>query len=836
MAGEPTAARLTVGASAVRPVAFRGLGLTAAPASPERFASEAAARAGRLFPEGANEATGRENITLDATSRSLRIQLAADSGNVLEVPLLRAEVAHAEGTAGRHFVAVVPHRSAGHSTEGASDGAAALGAWLLVLEGDNAALSEVLEALSAFGAIRSGLQKAFALTSQELGAGGCATVHLGRRRSAAGGAAASVALKLARAPATPSDAALLAELPLLATAQGHDNVVRLLGLFRARDVLGRIGEQWALVLDLHGGGDLQIWVSKRGPQSEDFAARTQCGVLAALAHVHARGIVHRDVKSENILLDQAGQKGVLTDFGIAAFMQDAAAMTQRSGSVGYMAPEVLRNEAYDSKVDVFGMGVTLYYTLSGKLPFQGQDRAQVLRRNMRAQVNLESTRHLQRCSSGAKKFMLQLLKASPEARPAAAEAVAHTWLQKCAKEAEQSQQQPPAQGQQQEGPLGPGARFGPSPPPPRAPGQPGPATRWWSHFAAKSSTLGELPPPPSTSSTGQGGDESSRCTVVASRGGIKAFERLRSSLAAVSEGALPNLYGQAAPPSRQPMAPAGTACSGQRTPAARASSEAAGRRTAGASAGTQPPMFAQLEDEEELAHLTPPLTPRAGEQAGKAAPGRNRRFRRLTGPGAVVHDTDTKGEETEEWASVMCGAAATSTTTATPRYSLRGSTGDVRGAHGRPDDLFSDYLGIGSADELPRMPPTLEGAEEPGAAQPAAGEDAPLVTVRPAKPVGPMLATQGRDAGKFKGIPLLSILADVQHGAGGRVSSLDLAPGSGGAAAVGPTGRPDEQSRARRYTERAQGQGASAGDALPDCRNSERPSLRSVLGAVFRRR
>ena len=87
------------------------------------------------------------------------------------------------------------------------------------------------------------------------------------------------------------------------------------------------------------------------------------------------GIVHRDVKAENIVLSEHGA-AVLSDFGIAARLTDQEAMGQRCGSPGYAAPELLTpKERYCEKVDVFAVGVVLYFLLSCMLPFSGADIA-----------------------------------------------------------------------------------------------------------------------------------------------------------------------------------------------------------------------------------------------------------------------------------------------------------------------------------------------------------------------------------------------------------------------------------------------------------------------------
>ena len=98
-------------------------------------------------------------------------------------------------------------------------------------------------------------------------------------------------------------------------------------------------------------------------------------LLSALEYAHARGIVHRDVKAENVLFDNA-DRPLLTDFGIALSKRDSTRITTAGlavGSGGYMAPEQARGEVVDGRADLYSVGVLAYELLTGKLPFQAAD-------------------------------------------------------------------------------------------------------------------------------------------------------------------------------------------------------------------------------------------------------------------------------------------------------------------------------------------------------------------------------------------------------------------------------------------------------------------------------
>src|SRR5258706_6326502 len=123
------------------------------------------------------------------------------------------------------------------------------------------------------------------------------------------------------------------------------------------------------------GPDLAVRVRQRGPLDFDAAARLGCDITAALAAAHRRGILHRDVKPQNILLAPDG-RARLTDFG-SARLAGQETVTQTGGLVGtadYAAPEQLAGGRGDARADEYALGVTLYYALTGELPVRVPSR------------------------------------------------------------------------------------------------------------------------------------------------------------------------------------------------------------------------------------------------------------------------------------------------------------------------------------------------------------------------------------------------------------------------------------------------------------------------------
>jgi serine/threonine-protein kinase len=121
-------------------------------------------------------------------------------------------------------------------------------------------------------------------------------------------------------------------------------------------------------------------IRARGPLPPRDAARILREVGWALAYAHAQGVVHRDVKPDNILLEAGSGRAVVTDFGIAHASAEPgpADAGEVLGTAEFMSPEQAAGEAVDARSDLYALGVVGYYMLSGRLPFQGATPAATL--------------------------------------------------------------------------------------------------------------------------------------------------------------------------------------------------------------------------------------------------------------------------------------------------------------------------------------------------------------------------------------------------------------------------------------------------------------------------
>ena len=145
----------------------------------------------------------------------------------------------------------------------------------------------------------------------------------------------------------------------------HPGIVKVLDFFTIED-------RAALVMELVEGEDLARYTRGVELGWQDAIAFTR-QLLGALAYVHRRGVIHRDVKPANVILPQCGTRGIkLTDFGIARMT--SSTLTCQGDIVGtpaYMAPEQLQGAKIDKRTDIFSVGATLYALIAGRPPFQG---------------------------------------------------------------------------------------------------------------------------------------------------------------------------------------------------------------------------------------------------------------------------------------------------------------------------------------------------------------------------------------------------------------------------------------------------------------------------------
>ena len=183
------------------------------------------------------------------------------------------------------------------------------------------------------------------------------------------------------------------------------------------------GEFVFFVMAFVDGETLAQRVRSRGPLSSSEGARVLREAAWALAYAHAQGLVHRDVKPDNILLESGSGRVMVADFGIAAAAGDAAAVGI-SGTPEFMSPEqALGAQQIDARSDLYSLGATAFYAFSGKLPFEGKTATEILAKHVTETPPSLTTLGL----TVPRKLALLIdrcLAKEPEHRPANAQALA----------------------------------------------------------------------------------------------------------------------------------------------------------------------------------------------------------------------------------------------------------------------------------------------------------------------------------------------------------------------------------------------------------------------------
>ncbi|KAK4147518.1 kinase-like domain-containing protein [Dichotomopilus funicola] len=132
-------------------------------------------------------------------------------------------------------------------------------------------------------------------------------------------------------------------------------------------------EYMYLVVDLMSGGDLRFHISRK-TFTEDAVRFWISELGCALRYVHGQGIIHRDVKPDNVLLDADGHVH-LTDFNVASDIVHGKVLTSKSGTLAYLAPEVYAGHGYDVRADWWSLGVLFYECIYNKRPFEGSSES-----------------------------------------------------------------------------------------------------------------------------------------------------------------------------------------------------------------------------------------------------------------------------------------------------------------------------------------------------------------------------------------------------------------------------------------------------------------------------
>ena len=208
---------------------------------------------------------------------------------------------------------------------------------------------------------------------EEIGTGGFGRVYRARDL----GLEREVAIKVLH-PSLTADAAVTERFrreAQLAARLRHPSIVSIY------DIMGRAGLEW-YTMELVPGTNLAHLVQTQGPLSVEQTVRLLDQGLSALEHAHALGLVHRDMKPENMLIEPDGRLRI-TDFGLALALRGDGRFggaTSRSGTPQFAAPEQLLGERVDQRADLYSLAAAAYFALLGRPPFDGRTPEAILAR------------------------------------------------------------------------------------------------------------------------------------------------------------------------------------------------------------------------------------------------------------------------------------------------------------------------------------------------------------------------------------------------------------------------------------------------------------------------
>lgn len=213
----------------------------------------------------------------------------------------------------------------------------------------------------------------------------------------------------------------------------NTNIIKLVDLFES-------SEQYNIVLEYMAGKDLFDYIAKRDyVLPEERAKMIMFQIFQGVHYLHSFGIVHRDLKLENIMMtdmkDTACPK--IVDFGLSKIIGPNETANEPFGTLGYVAPEVLKKQSYTFSCDIWSLGCILYALLSGSLPFDHNDQKELMRMTMEDTLKFDLP-VWDKVTANCKCLIMNLLKKNSTQRIKLGEAMKHQWFdsvrRKCSQE------------------------------------------------------------------------------------------------------------------------------------------------------------------------------------------------------------------------------------------------------------------------------------------------------------------------------------------------------------------------------------------------------------------
>jgi hypothetical protein len=260
--------------------------------------------------------------------------------------------------------------------------------------------------------------------SDDIGEGKFGVVKLGIHKKTS----EKVAIKIIKKTAmTLADMELVrSEMDIMKLCK-HPNIVRLLDHFENSEYI-------FLVMEYLQGGDFGNFLKKNHYKfQENAASKIMYQIGLGIKYLHEYGVLHRDLKPENIMLAQYSTEPIMKimDFGLSKILGPQEKVVDGYGTLSFVAPEVLIRQPYNKQIDIWSMGVILFYMLSGLLPFDDEDDNEEIIAKRVVFMELEfPDKAFKTKSAEVKDLISKCLIKDPNKRIKVEEFLSHPWIQK----------------------------------------------------------------------------------------------------------------------------------------------------------------------------------------------------------------------------------------------------------------------------------------------------------------------------------------------------------------------------------------------------------------------
>jgi serine/threonine protein kinase len=211
---------------------------------------------------------------------------------------------------------------------------------------------------------------------------------------------------------------ILSEVKILKKLLGHPNTIKLLEVFENKKYV-------FFVMEYASNGDLLKYLKTKISLEEEEAKYLFYQVSCGLRYIHKQGIIHRDIKLDNILIDEAFHCKIC-DFGVSRYMKPHELVNEQCGTPAYLAPEIVLEKGYKGfGADIWSLGVLLFCILTGAMPFKASTIDNLHKLIIKGEFEFPENNQL---TSEAKDLIKRMLVVNPDKRITIEEVIKHKWL------------------------------------------------------------------------------------------------------------------------------------------------------------------------------------------------------------------------------------------------------------------------------------------------------------------------------------------------------------------------------------------------------------------------